>query len=207
LRIALPSKKKSHPACAVCRHPDRALIEQIHVAGASLDTISAKFGMSRFSVFRHCKNHLSDDLRSELLAQVPIADLAAKAAEENLTVLQYLSLVRATLVRQMQLAASVNDKNGTAITARVLNETLRQIAVITGEMSNLAARHVSVNTVIMNSPIFADLQAMLLRRLAPYPEALASVLEGLRELEAKASPPSNGAMLIEAKPLEHAHGQ
>ncbi|PAY05451.1 hypothetical protein CK489_29140 [Bradyrhizobium sp. UFLA03-84] len=190
-------------------HEHRSLIEATRIAGATLDSIAAKYGVSRDAVHRHCRpveagGHLSDDQRADYLAQVPLKELAQKAAAEGLNVLDYLSLIRSTLIQQLQLAASVNDRNGTANIARTLNETLRQIAGITGEMGALAARNITINntTNFVNSPIFADLQGMLIRTLQPYPEALARVVEGLQQLEAKAAPVSNGAPLIDAKPLE-----
>jgi hypothetical protein len=51
--------------------------------------------------------------------------------------------------------------------------------------------------------MFIDLQSMLVRKLAGHPEALSRVVEGLQELEAKASQAQNGATLIDARQLEH----
>jgi hypothetical protein len=184
--------KKKGPACSICRHEHRTLIEATRVAGASLDSIAAKYSVSRDSIHRHMKSHVSDDLRAELLASVPLEQLAAEAAREGLTVLQYLSLTRATLVRQMQLAASVNDHHATAALAGRLNETNRLIGAITGEMGDLAARNITItatnNVSFVNSPVFLDLQQMLVRRLAAHPEAFATVIEGLRELESRSAP-------------------
>jgi hypothetical protein len=59
--------------------------------------------------------------------------------------------------------------------------------------------------VFINSPMFVDLQSMLIRKLQGHPAALSSVVEGLQELEAKAAPVSNGATTIDASPLERAH--
>jgi hypothetical protein len=64
----------------VCSHPDRVLIEQTRIAGASLDTIAAKYNVSRDAIWRHMGKHVSEDLRAEYLAAVPMKDLAAKAA-------------------------------------------------------------------------------------------------------------------------------
>jgi len=203
--------KKKGPACSICRHEHRALIESTRLAGASLDTIAAKYSVSRFAVFRHMKSHVPDDLKAELLAAVPLEQLAAEAAREGLTVLQYLSLTRATLVRQMQLASSVNDHHATATVARALNETNRLIAGITGELSTIAARN-NINitnvAVLQEHPEFARVQATLLRALEKHPEARADVVAALRSLDAETSPvatarPANPDMkLLE---LEAAH--
>jgi hypothetical protein len=199
--------KKKGPACSICRHEHRALIESTRLAGASLDSIAAKYSVSRDAVFRHMKSHVPDDLKAELLAAVPLEQLAAEAAREGLSVLQYLSLTRATLVRQMQLASSVNDHHATATLARALNETNRLIAGITGELSTIAARNninITNNLVLHEHPEFVRLRAGLLRALGPFPEARDAVVTVLLELDGNApasSASANGDVkLIEMVP-------
>jgi hypothetical protein len=186
------TKRKAIKAarCIVCSHVDRALIEQTRIAGASLDTIAAKYKVSRDSVWRHMKMHVSEDLRAEYLAAVPMKDLAAKAAEEGVSVLQYFSIIRGVLMQQFQLAASVNDKNATAILAGRLTEVLREIGRITGELGSMAANNITINnTTIMNSPVFATLQANLLQALAPFPEARAAVVAALQRMDSEQTAP------------------
>jgi hypothetical protein len=194
-----PRKRKSN-ACTICKHPNRALIEQARVAGASLDSIAGKHGISRDALHRHCKNHLSDDLRSEYLAAVPLRELAEKAAAEGLSVLQYLSLIRGILIQQLQLASSINDRNGVANISRVLNDTLGKIGQLTGEMGALAANHINItqNNFLQDHPAFARVQQSLLRALAPYPEARLAVVTALRDLDAETSPQATARP---AKPL------
>jgi hypothetical protein len=175
--------------CLVCAHVDRTLIEATRIAGASLDTIAAKYNVSRDAIHRHMRNHVPEDLRAEYLAAVPMKDLAAKAAEEGVSVLSYFSIIRATLMRQFQLAASVNDRNATATLAGRLTEVLRAIGSISGEMSNIAVNHMTVNnTLVLNSPIFASLQANLLSALMPYPEARNAVIAALRQMDEQNTP-------------------
>jgi len=163
---------------------DRVLIEQTRIAGASLDTIAAKYNVSRDAIWRHMGKHVSEDLRAEYLAGIPMKDLAEKAATEGVSVLEYFSVIRATLMTQFQLAASVNDKNATAILAGRLTEVLREIGRITGEMGSMAANNITINNVsIMNSPVFANLQANLLHALAPFPDARAAVVLALRQMD------------------------
>jgi hypothetical protein len=176
--------------CVVCGHPDRVLIEAARVAGCSLDTIAAKYGISRDCVHRHMKNHVDDAARADYLAGIPMKDLAAKAAEEGVSVLQYFSIIRGILMSQFQLAASVNDRNATATLAGRLTEVLRAIGSISGEMGNMAVNNLTINNVsIMNSPVFATLQANLLQALAPFPDARAAVVMALRQLDQQSEPP------------------
>jgi hypothetical protein len=206
--------KKKGPACSVCRHEHRALIESTRLADASLDTIAAKYHVSRDSVHRHMKSHVPDDLKAELLASVPLEQLAAEAAREGLSVLQYLALTRSTLTRQMQLASSVNDHHATATVARALNETNRLIGAITGEMGELASRHINItnnNLVLQQHPEFIRLQTGLMRALGPFPEARAAVVDMLHELDGGNAPPrpaasANGDIkLIETSVMETMH--
>jgi hypothetical protein len=104
------------PVCTICKHENRVLIEQTRIAGASLDSIALKFGCSRDAVHRHMANHVSQDLLAQYLADAPIKELAQKAAE-GMSVLQYLSLIRSTLMNEFQLAAAVHDRHATSALA------------------------------------------------------------------------------------------
>jgi hypothetical protein len=178
------------PQCKVCNHIDRARIEFGHVSGISLDSLAANFKLSRDSIWRHCQKHLTDNDRSEYLAAVPLKELAEKAAVEGMSVLEHLSIVRATLMRQFQLAASVNDRQGTATLAGRLTEVLRAIGQLTGELGSMAVNNLTINntTNILNSPIFATLQANMLHALAPYPDARAAVVMALRAMDEQNAP-------------------
>src|ERR1700731_911215 len=130
--------------CVVCGHPDRALIEAARVAGCSLDTIAAKHEISRDSVHRHMKNHVTDEARADYLAAVPMSELAKKAAEEGVSVLEFFKIIRATLMTQFQLAASLNDRNATGALAGRLTEVLRAIGSISGEMGSMAVNNLTI---------------------------------------------------------------
>ena len=141
--------------CAICKHPNRVLIEQTRIAGASLDNVARKFGCHRDAIHRHMKNHVPEDLRAGYLAAVPLKELAQKAAAEGMSVLQYLSLIRSTLMNEFQLPANVHDRHATSALAGRLNEVLRSITV-------------NGNINIMNNPVLANLQANILRALAHF---------------------------------------
>ena len=151
-----------------------------------MDNVSAKYGVSRDSLHRHMHRHVSEDLRAEYLSGVPLRELAERAASEGVSVLGYLSVIRSTLMTQFQLAASVNDKNGTAIFAGRLNETLRTIGQLSGELGDMAMRSVTINgnINILNNPVLANLQANILKALAPFPDARNAVVSALRAMDA-----------------------
>jgi hypothetical protein len=139
------------------------------------------------------------------LADIPLTELAERANAESMSLLDYLALVRSTLMQQMLVAAGVNDGHRAAVLAGRTIEVLKVIATMTGELRGLASSISITNVNVMNSPIFIDLQAMLLAKLADFPDALEAVVQGLRELEASA-----GAAPLELPPpmtlgAAHAH--
>jgi hypothetical protein len=204
----IPRKRTSlrkGPVWTICKHENRVLIEQTRIAGASLDSIALKFGCSRDAVHRHMANHVPQDLLAQYLADAPIKELAQKAAAEGMSVLQYLSLIRSTLMNEFQLAAAVHDRHATSALAGRLNEVLRSIGSISGELGDMA-RSITVNGNVinmMNHPQLANLQANLLRALAPFPEARNAVIAALKAMDApvdelaasSASPPDSMKML------------
>ena len=201
-----PRRRAPKGRCHVCRHPERARVELMRLSGVSLDNLAQAFGTSRDTIFRHMRDHVSAAAKAAYLADIPVHELVARAADEGVSLIDFFRIVRGTLMRQFQLAAAVNDRRAVASLAGKLNETLDMIGRITGEMLRLAPGAVVNNTTIfLNSPMFVDLQSMLMRKLQGHPEALGRVVEGLQELEAKAAPASNGAATIDASPVEHAH--
>jgi hypothetical protein len=188
--------------CKVCAHPERARIEFGKVSGASLDSLALQFGVSRDAIHRHCLNHLSDDDRAIYLAEIPMRDLAAKAAEESVSVLQYFSIIRGVLMSQFQLANSINDRQGVATLAGKLTDTLRAIANLTGEMASLANSSINItnNTLVMNSPMMVTLQASILQALAPYADARTAVIQALRHLDEQQEPDQSAMKVIEHAP-------
>jgi hypothetical protein len=197
--------------CLVCQHKDRVRIEALKCAGASLDSIAKKFDVSRDSVWRHMANHVDDDQRSRYLADVPVAELAQLAASEGTSVLEYLSLVRSILMSELQLASQVHSHSATAALAGRLNEILRTIGSLSGELGDMATRSLTINgnviTNVMNHPQIANLQANLLRALAPFPAARAAVIGALRAMDAPvdelASAPDGSQKLLELQAVSH----
>jgi hypothetical protein len=192
--------------CLVCQHKDRARIEQGRVAGVSLDNLARKFGVSRDSIHRHWTSHVGDDLKAQYLLETPLKDLAARASEEGVGLIEYFAVIRAALMQQFQLAVSCNDRNGAAILAGRLNEILNSLGKLTGEILKAPAVQNVTNTVnnFIASPLFMDLQQMLIRRLANHPEAMAEVVAGLRELEARSAPQPMAPLTIEHREAAHA---
>jgi hypothetical protein len=183
--------KKGEPngKCSICSHEQRYQIELSLVSGVSCRAIGAKFKVSRDAAWRHLKNHVTDARRSELVAgPLTTAQLAERAADEGMSLLDYLAIVRNGLMARFLAASECDDRQGTAIVAGRLLECLRTIARLTGELT-AATSNVTNNIAILNSPLMADLQGMLIRELQPFPEARLRVIAGLEELSRRSAPP------------------
>ena len=177
--------------CGLCSHPERHRIESMRLAGSPVDALAAKFNLGRDIIYRHMEKHVSADVKAMIIADVPLSELAEKAAAESMSLLDYLSLVRSTVMTQMLGAASVNDRSGTAKLAGRATEVLEQIGRLTGQLLSAAPvqNHITNNyTAIMATPAFAEVERMLLECLAPHPEALAAVVLGLERLDHKQAP-------------------
>lgn len=194
--------------CVVCSHPERLRIEMARLAGASLDSIAAKFECSRDAVWRHCTKHVNDDRRAMLIADTPMRELADRAAEEGLSLIDYLGIVRSAVMGQLLEAAAVKDRHATAVLAGRSVEVLRELGRFTGEILKTApVGNVTTNVMLfMSSPAFTSLERMLIERLTPHPEALKAVLEGLRSLEGGSDEPPTmpPTLTLPATEVQHA---
>lgn len=172
------------------------------ISGASLDSIAASFDVRRDAVWRHTSKHVSDNQRAMYLADVDLKSLAERANRESLSLIDYVSITRGVLMQQMQMAAGVNDRNGTAALAGRLNETLKLGATLTGELLRINPTVINHNTAIfLSSPLYRDLEKLLVRTLSEYPEALAKVVEGLRQLEQQEPPEDAVPAFLAAPPM------
>lgn len=131
-----------------------------------------------------------------------LSELAEKATSENVTLIDYLSMIRSVLMARFLAAAETGDNGNTGLLSGRLTELLRLQASVTGELSK-AGSVVNNNTLIMASPIMSELQTMLMARLRPYPDALREVVDGLRQLSAKTL---QGAAPAASRLIESARG-
>lgn len=194
---------RANGKCGICAHEKRYEIELALVSGVGSRAVAKKFSVSRDAAWRHLANHVPPERRAELVAgPLKPAELALRASEEGMSLLDYATMVRTTLMTRFLAASEADDRNGTALVAGRLLDCLRLIAQLSGELSRATAT-ITNNTLVMNSPWVADLQSMLIRTLQPYPEARDAVLAGLEELSARAS---TGAPAPALEALEHVRG-
>ena len=176
------------PRCQVCRHDERWRIELLRAGGASLDALAEKFGVDRDAIWRHWTNHVTPEVKaSYLCGPAQLAELGEKAAAEGDSVLDHLRMIRTVLTGPLAAMTEAGDARGVAYVAGRLTSVLEAIARVTGELGSMAQ---SVNitnnlTVLAEHPVFLRMQATMLRALAAFPDARASVVAALRDLDAE----------------------
>jgi hypothetical protein len=204
--------KRARPQCSVCGHAKRQLIETEWVAGIARTLIAEKHGLSRQSLFRHMRNHVSAAERAEILTDIPLAELAKRSAEEGISLLDYLAIIRRAVMQALLTASQYGDMNAIAKLSARGTELLRFQAELAGDLSKVAMTFRQSHTTIHNtltftqSPLFSRLQRMLVDRLArAHPAAFQAVLQGLEELAAEdtktaALPPPGASPARSAEP-------
>jgi hypothetical protein len=192
--------KKPTGRCQVCRHDERWRIELLRAGGASVDSLGQKFNLDRDAIWRHWTHHVSDETKASFLCgPVQLAELGAKAASEGDSVLDHLKMIRTVLSGQLAAMNEAGDGRGAAYVAGRLTSVLEAIGRVTGELGAMAQSiNVTNNlTILAEHPAFLKVQATMLKALAAHPEARASVVAALRDLEAENAPASTPMKVIE----------
>ena len=194
------------PRCKLCRHPERYRIELMRASGVPYETLGAKFGLTKDMIWRHWRLHVSAETKSELICgPVQLAELAQRASAENLSLLDYLALIRSRLLALFTAGAEAGDKYGTSVVVGRLLQTLKFQARLSGELLEHAGHGVNVttNVLVVNSPEFARLQTTVISALSGYPDARRAVVEALRGIETDQDAPGQ-PLLLEAQAHEEA---
>ena len=129
---------------------------------------------------------------SFLAGPLQLEELAQKAADTGMSVLDHLHAIRVILFIHLTTATEAGDGGLASTVAGRLTHTLETIARISGELGALATNTTynitNNNLVLTQHPQFLKLQASLLHALAPFPEARAAVVAALRELDVDNTP-------------------
>jgi hypothetical protein len=186
LERSLPAHRGHSGGCKVCAHIERTRIELLLAGGAGQKAVGRKYGLTKDSVHRHWKNHVSEERRVALImGPMQRQALAAQVAEESESVLDHHQAVRAGLYRLYDAAVTAGDRTGGAMLGGRLTEVNNAIARLCGQLaSSPLIQNNTVNFYL--SPEFASFQADLVRALGPFPEARAAVLAEFERLEAAA---------------------
>lgn len=203
--------------CKVCQSPERFRIELLLVSGAGRRAIAKKFGVSADAIWRHGRLHISQEQRAQLLAgPVKLRELADRAAEEGLSLLEYIGMVRSTVLRQFFAAGEASDRAGVGLLAGRLSELFRLQGQFTGELASSLVTNTTVNNFhFTTDPAFRQLMMDVAEALEPYPQARRAVFARFAALEGDDRPDSRmqpvtldvpaGVPVLEQQPTEEEH--
>jgi hypothetical protein len=172
------------PRCSICRAGrsggvDLLRVEKLLADRARLRNVAKTFELPRAALYRHWRavsNERRDYLRTG--KQQTQDALAAAAAEEKISTIDNLRIVRGGLHKLFAHAVETSDHSGGAALARALDTNLMNSARLAGEWT--PAPGTVNNIAIVNQPGVASVIAGIARVLAPYPEARAAVVAFLR---------------------------
>ena len=172
------------PRCSICRagragEIDLLRIEKLLADRAKLKAVAAKFGLKHDALRRHWEG-IGTDRKNYLRVgrQLSQDALAAATAEEKVSTIDHLRIVRAGLHKLFQHAVEVNDHGGGASLAAALDRNIMHGAQLVGEWQ--PSPSVQNNVAILNIPGVASTMAGIARALAPFPEARRAVVEFLK---------------------------
>ena len=176
--------------CTVCSHPERHRIELLRLGGSTAESIAQLFGLHRDAIYRHMAAHVDAATKAEIVADVPIEELAERAMREGRSLMDYLSIIRHGLMSALQRASAAGEHTAHAALAKRAIEVNREIGRLTGELLNAApVRNYVQNNITFSDPNTMDrMEAMLIERLQPFPGALQAVQAGLLALSAPSAP-------------------
>src|SRR5438105_11467854 len=115
-----------------------------------------------------------------------VMKLAKRAAEEDRSLIDYLSILRSEL---LHLFLSAKERgltyDASSIAQRLLN-TLESIGRLNGQLRQAGITINNTNTatgptIVLNDPQVIKLQSTIIRALAHFPEARAAVVTALRD--------------------------
>jgi hypothetical protein len=189
-----PGSRQGRP-CVVCRHADCRRIELAIADGRSHNDVAAEYGLSRFAINRHWMHHVTPVQKAQFLgAPIEISKLVERAAKEDRSLIEYLTIVRSELLRLFMQARDAGMVVEASRIAQSLLSCLESIGKVNGQLrqAGITINNVNAGTVgnvssgpalILGDPQVVRLQSTIIRALARHPEARADVIEALRSLE------------------------
>ena len=195
---------KSGPgSCQVCNSPHRHSVDVALAHGLGHDAIGKRFGISPHSVQRHKAAHLSPQMMAAVQhALHPSAvDLDALKVSEGENLLHHLVHQRARLAQHIELAVETGDASAAIRGEGAITQNLQLVSKLLGVLVNVSEhRHQH----LLTHPDYLRLREVLLKALAPFPEARIAVGRALAGIETAAAEDITSKprkpVLIEAKP-------
>jgi hypothetical protein len=189
--------------CQGCKHLERARIERLLAAGASIKGTARKFAIDHHALRRHWINHVSAEARAGYIAGAGATkdQLEEIVTDESLALIDHYRVVRAALYKGFGAASEIGDSNSLALLAGRLHENFRDCSRLTGELQHGPLLNIQNNLLI--NPDYTKAIARIVSAVAPYPEAREAVIAALRDLDAaSASVPALADHRSEGAPID-----
>ena len=156
--------------------------------GGTKRAISAAFGLTESSIWRHWRRHTPQNIKDAMRISVlkPGATLESLIEEEGTDLVETLKLARATILWSLDAAVQVEDRHGVSMMTSALHRNVELVGKFTGELIN---RSQNVSISITLSEEYLELRANLVRILNKYPEAAAEVSAAFRKVEGAGTRP------------------
>src|SRR5215471_2321500 len=174
--------------CQGCNHRERARIERLLAAGASIKGTARKFEIDYHALRRHWINHVSPEARATYIAGTGATkdQLEEIVADEPLALIDHYRIVRCGLYKGFGAASELADPNSLAVLAGRLHENLRDCGRLTGELQRGPLLNIQNNVLV--SADYTRAIARIVSAIAPFPEARQAVIATLRDLDGTSTP-------------------
>ncbi len=172
--------------CAVCDSAARPLVELGGVHGLSASVLAGRYGLSRFSIARHLRNHVSPAAAAAILvATKPSAiDLEQLTESEGSALLGNLVAQRARLTALGQRAA----EDAALAIAIAAEKAITSNLEVTGKLlQRFVLRTDHRHLHVLADPRWIQLRQRLSATLRRFPDAAMAVARDLAEIEGAAA--------------------
>ncbi len=154
--------------CTVCDHRQREEIDHALVEGESLRDIARRHSLSKDAVARHKAEHL------------PTALTKAKEGADAVHADDLLGKIRG-LEKDARRICGRAEAEGDYRTALAGIRELTRLVELIGKLAGELDDRPQINVLL--APQWLEVRSVLLKALAPYPQARASVAQSLQALE------------------------
>lgn len=171
-----PQTVKGGRICSVCSHPDRAELDKGLVNGSlKAAEVARRVGCSRTSVTRHVKNHLIKNVQESMKA----ANTSGNT--EDIDLVNEVKMMYSKV--KTMLEALDTEPNWKA--QKAFHGEIRGYLELLGKFLGKLETGTTVNVIV--SPVWVQMRTVIVKTLAPYPEASQAVANALVEIDKGAS--------------------
>jgi transposase-like protein len=198
-----PGQKKARTPIRL--REDREKIEYDLATGKSIRQLAIKYNVHEQSLYKW-REKLPPQLRAAYLAQAlaPGVSLEEIKATESEGILKTLAVQRARLFIEQDRA--IEDGNGQLV-ATLSNSITRNVELIARYLGEMQVHSTQTTISVLISPEYLRLRNMLIKALAPFPDARRAVADVLHNEEGEAAARISTPQLIDVTPTEPNHEQ